>query len=147
MRVPHFLPSWTLPSPSNTPCWRQRRGPNLSVSSGTTPLGELDLKRTTTPERRPITNVRLVWLYTCVFRVGGTGGWSSKGCEVLNRNNSHISCQCNHMTSFAVLMDISKREVLLKTVPGYGFYGKHPTEMLTFRFLCITLHSTETFSP
>uniref|UniRef100_A0AAQ5YEE1 Cadherin EGF LAG seven-pass G-type receptor 1 n=1 Tax=Amphiprion ocellaris TaxID=80972 RepID=A0AAQ5YEE1_AMPOC len=51
----------------------------------------------------------------CVFwdhsiTVGGTGGWSSKGCEVLNRNNSHISCQCNHMTSFAVLMDISKRE-------------------------------------
>uniref|UniRef100_H3BZ58 Cadherin EGF LAG seven-pass G-type receptor 1 n=1 Tax=Tetraodon nigroviridis TaxID=99883 RepID=H3BZ58_TETNG len=51
----------------------------------------------------------------CVFwnhslAVGGTGGWSSKGCELLNRNNSHISCQCNHMTSFAVLMDISKRE-------------------------------------
>ncbi|TMS03043.1 Cadherin EGF LAG seven-pass G-type receptor 1, partial [Larimichthys crocea] len=42
----------------------------------------------------------------CVFwnhsiAIGGTGGWSSKGCEVLNRNNSHISCQCNHMTSFA----------------------------------------------
>lgn len=50
-----------------------------------------------------------------VFRSGGTGGWSSKGCEVLNRNNTHISCQCNHMTSFAVLMDISKREVALKT--------------------------------
>ncbi|KAM3859079.1 cadherin EGF LAG seven-pass G-type receptor 1 [Diretmus argenteus] len=51
----------------------------------------------------------------CVFwnhsiAIGGTGGWSSKGCELLNRNNSHISCQCNHMTSFAVLMDVSKRE-------------------------------------
>ncbi|XP_077356776.1 cadherin EGF LAG seven-pass G-type receptor 1 isoform X2 [Festucalex cinctus] len=51
----------------------------------------------------------------CVFwnhsiAIGGTGGWSSKGCEVLERNNSHISCQCNHMTSFAVLMDMSKRE-------------------------------------
>ncbi|KAL0962784.1 hypothetical protein UPYG_G00345400 [Umbra pygmaea] len=51
----------------------------------------------------------------CVFwnhsiTLGGTGGWSSKGCELLNRNNTHISCQCNHMTSFAVLMDISKRE-------------------------------------
>lgn len=57
-----------------------------------------------------------------VFRLGGTGGWSSKGCEVLNRNNSHISCQCNHMTSFAVLMDISKREVL-------------PTKKLPFSFI------------
>lgn len=56
-----------------------------------------------------------------VFRIGGTGGWSSKGCEVLNRNNSHISCQCNHMTSFAVLMDISKREVLLKRFCHFSF--------------------------
>uniref|UniRef100_A0A674E1V5 Cadherin EGF LAG seven-pass G-type receptor 1a n=1 Tax=Salmo trutta TaxID=8032 RepID=A0A674E1V5_SALTR len=51
----------------------------------------------------------------CVFwnhsiAIGGTGGWSSKGCELLNRNNTHISCQCDHMSSFAVLMDISKRE-------------------------------------
>uniref|UniRef100_A0A8C9VE66 Cadherin EGF LAG seven-pass G-type receptor 1 n=1 Tax=Scleropages formosus TaxID=113540 RepID=A0A8C9VE66_SCLFO len=51
----------------------------------------------------------------CVFwnhsiTVGGTGGWSSKGCELISRNTTHISCQCNHMTSFAVLMDISKRE-------------------------------------
>lgn len=39
------------------------------------------------------------------------GGWSSKGCELFSRSQSHIACQCNHMTSFAVLMDISKREV------------------------------------
>uniref|UniRef100_A0A6Q2Y215 Cadherin EGF LAG seven-pass G-type receptor 2 n=1 Tax=Esox lucius TaxID=8010 RepID=A0A6Q2Y215_ESOLU len=29
---------------------------------------------------------------------------------VVFRNNTHISCQCYHMTSFAVLMDISRRE-------------------------------------
>nr|XP_006004060.2 PREDICTED: cadherin EGF LAG seven-pass G-type receptor 1 [Latimeria chalumnae] len=51
----------------------------------------------------------------CVFwnhsiMTGGTGGWSSKGCELLSRNQTHVTCQCNHMTSFAVLMDISKRE-------------------------------------
>ncbi|XP_069046547.1 cadherin EGF LAG seven-pass G-type receptor 2 isoform X2 [Lepisosteus oculatus] len=51
----------------------------------------------------------------CVFwnhsiPVGGTGGWSAKGCEVVFRNHTHISCQCSHMTSFAVLMDISRRE-------------------------------------
>ncbi|XP_043944319.1 cadherin EGF LAG seven-pass G-type receptor 1 [Protopterus annectens] len=51
----------------------------------------------------------------CVFwnhsaAIGKTGGWSSKGCELVSRNQSHISCQCNHVTSFAVLMDISKRE-------------------------------------
>uniref|UniRef100_A0AAQ4RB10 Cadherin EGF LAG seven-pass G-type receptor 2 n=1 Tax=Gasterosteus aculeatus aculeatus TaxID=481459 RepID=A0AAQ4RB10_GASAC len=50
----------------------------------------------------------------CVFWnhniLGGNGGWSAKGCEVVFRNGTHISCQCYHMTSFAVLMDISRRE-------------------------------------
>ncbi|XP_062419885.1 LOW QUALITY PROTEIN: cadherin EGF LAG seven-pass G-type receptor 2 [Pungitius pungitius] len=50
----------------------------------------------------------------CVFWdhgiLAGNGGWSAKGCEVVYRNGTHISCQCYHMTSFAVLMDISRRE-------------------------------------
>nr|XP_057910169.1 cadherin EGF LAG seven-pass G-type receptor 2 isoform X2 [Doryrhamphus excisus] len=50
----------------------------------------------------------------CVFWnhtiLAGKGGWSAKGCEVVFRNSSHISCQCYHMTSFAVLMDVSRRE-------------------------------------
>uniref|UniRef100_A0A8C3R7R4 Cadherin EGF LAG seven-pass G-type receptor 1 n=1 Tax=Cyanoderma ruficeps TaxID=181631 RepID=A0A8C3R7R4_9PASS len=40
-----------------------------------------------------------------------SSAWSSRGCELFSRNQSHIACQCNHITSFAVLMDISKREV------------------------------------
>ncbi|KAK7902003.1 hypothetical protein WMY93_018772 [Mugilogobius chulae] len=79
----------------------------------------------------------------CVYwdSLGGNGGWSSKGCEVLNRNNTHISCQCNHMTSFAVLMDISKREhgdvmplkiVTYSTVSVSLFFL-----LLTFILLCI----------
>ncbi|XP_061869715.1 cadherin EGF LAG seven-pass G-type receptor 2 [Colius striatus] len=51
----------------------------------------------------------------CVFwnhslRVGSAGGWSARGCEVVFRNRSHVSCQCRHLSSFAVLMDISRRE-------------------------------------
>ncbi|XP_075766558.1 cadherin EGF LAG seven-pass G-type receptor 2 isoform X2 [Pelodiscus sinensis] len=41
---------------------------------------------------------------------GGAGGWSARGCELLFRNQSHVTCQCGHMTSFAVLMDVSRRE-------------------------------------
>ncbi|XP_069485338.1 cadherin EGF LAG seven-pass G-type receptor 1 isoform X3 [Ambystoma mexicanum] len=52
--------------------------------------------------------VCVFWNHSIV--IGGTGGWSSRGCELVSRNLSHITCQCNHMTSFAVLMDISKRE-------------------------------------
>ncbi|XP_058860276.1 cadherin EGF LAG seven-pass G-type receptor 2-like isoform X2 [Acipenser ruthenus] len=72
----------------------------------------------------------------CVFwnhsiPIGGTGGWSAKGCEVVFRNQTHISCQCNHMTSFAVLMDISHREngeIL-------------PLKMITYGTVAVTLGS------
>ncbi|XP_056653588.1 cadherin EGF LAG seven-pass G-type receptor 1 isoform X2 [Monodelphis domestica] len=40
----------------------------------------------------------------------GAGGWSAKGCELVSRNSSHITCQCSHASGLAVLMDISKRE-------------------------------------
>nr|XP_037863230.1 cadherin EGF LAG seven-pass G-type receptor 1 isoform X3 [Chlorocebus sabaeus] len=51
----------------------------------------------------------------CVFwnhslAVSGTGGWSARGCELLSRNRTHVACQCSHTASFAVLMDISRRE-------------------------------------
>ncbi|XP_010583070.1 PREDICTED: cadherin EGF LAG seven-pass G-type receptor 2, partial [Haliaeetus leucocephalus] len=57
----------------------------------------------------------------CVFwnhslLAGGTGGWSARGCEVVFRNRSHVSCQCHHLTSFAVLMDISRRELACTVV-------------------------------
>ncbi|XP_006888184.1 PREDICTED: cadherin EGF LAG seven-pass G-type receptor 1 [Elephantulus edwardii] len=51
----------------------------------------------------------------CVFwnhstPVGGTGGWSGKGCELLARNRTHVTCRCSHLSSSAVLMDVSRRE-------------------------------------
>ncbi|KAB0396618.1 hypothetical protein E2I00_020147 [Balaenoptera physalus] len=51
----------------------------------------------------------------CVFwnhsiTLGGTGGWSAKGCELLSRNRTHVACRCSHATSSAVLMDVSRRE-------------------------------------
>uniref|UniRef100_A0A8C7RY70 Cadherin EGF LAG seven-pass G-type receptor 1a n=1 Tax=Oncorhynchus mykiss TaxID=8022 RepID=A0A8C7RY70_ONCMY len=69
--------------------------------------------------KRPIINTPIV--STVVYRKAylsilllrsfqGTGGWSAKGCELVFRNSTHISCQCSHMSSSAVLMDISKRE-------------------------------------
>uniref|UniRef100_A0A8C5T0W3 Cadherin EGF LAG seven-pass G-type receptor 2 n=1 Tax=Malurus cyaneus samueli TaxID=2593467 RepID=A0A8C5T0W3_9PASS len=66
----------------------------------------------------------------CVFwnhsLAGGAGGWSARGCEVAFRNRSHVSCQCHHLTSFAVLMDISRREngeVLPVAALTYGSLG------------------------
>uniref|UniRef100_A0A3Q2I5Z1 Cadherin EGF LAG seven-pass G-type receptor 1 n=1 Tax=Equus caballus TaxID=9796 RepID=A0A3Q2I5Z1_HORSE len=75
----------------------------------------------TSPPERPIL-VEYTLLETeertkpvCVFwnhsiTISGTGGWSAKGCELLSRNRTHVSCQCSHATSCAVLMDVSRRE-------------------------------------
>lgn len=34
------------------------------------------------------------------------GFWSGEGCHVTDRNKSHTTCQCYHLTSFAVLMRV-----------------------------------------
>ncbi|XP_038641010.1 adhesion G protein-coupled receptor E3-like isoform X2 [Scyliorhinus canicula] len=30
--------------------------------------------------------------------------WSSRGCELLDSNDTHTTCQCDHLSSFAILM-------------------------------------------
>ncbi|XP_057700205.1 adhesion G protein-coupled receptor L1-like isoform X1 [Corythoichthys intestinalis] len=36
--------------------------------------------------------------------VSGTGRWSTQGCRLLHTNNTHTTCACNHLSSYAVLM-------------------------------------------
>ncbi|XP_053185179.1 adhesion G protein-coupled receptor L1-like [Scomber japonicus] len=36
--------------------------------------------------------------------VSGSGRWSTQGCRVLHTNNTHTTCACNHLSSYAVLM-------------------------------------------
>ncbi|XP_038171810.1 adhesion G-protein coupled receptor G4 [Arvicola amphibius] len=41
----------------------------------------------------------------------GLGGWNSSGCEVKESNVNYTICQCNHLTHFGVLMDLSRSTV------------------------------------
>ena len=36
---------------------------------------------------------------------GGYGDWSSEGCNT-SSNDSQVMCQCDHLTSFAILLVI-----------------------------------------
>ncbi|KAM8976686.1 cadherin EGF LAG seven-pass G-type receptor 2 [Pelodytes ibericus] len=69
------------------------------------------------------------------------GGWSARGCELVFRNETHISCQCHHMTSFAVLMDMSRREngeVLPLRIITYSCLGVTlGFLLLSLLFLCV----------
>ncbi|XP_059846829.1 adhesion G protein-coupled receptor E1-like [Hypanus sabinus] len=42
----------------------------------------------------------------CVYwnNTEGNNYWSFDGCELIDSNETHVTCQCNHLTSFAVLM-------------------------------------------
>ncbi|XP_060577723.1 adhesion G protein-coupled receptor L1-like isoform X3 [Ruditapes philippinarum] len=49
------------------------------------------------------------WKQLCSFwnfSLGYTGAWSQKGCSLKKHNTTHTTCQCNHLTNFAILMDI-----------------------------------------
>ncbi|XP_074048423.1 adhesion G-protein coupled receptor G2 isoform X10 [Macrotis lagotis] len=38
----------------------------------------------------------------------GRGGWSSEGCTVKDKKMNETVCSCNHLTSFGVLLDLSR---------------------------------------
>lgn len=40
----------------------------------------------------------------CVFWDFNTAGWSEEGCELVKAENSSVTCECNHLTNFAILM-------------------------------------------
>jgi len=42
------------------------------------------------------------------------GSWSSKGCSLVNRTDTKVVCTCNHLTNFAVLMQIGEKKILAK---------------------------------
>ncbi|XP_072032041.1 adhesion G-protein coupled receptor G2-like isoform X1 [Amphiura filiformis] len=48
---------------------------------------------------------------TCVYwdfsKHGGIGDWAEDGCELMSAESGKITCHCNHLTSFAVLLDFS----------------------------------------
>ncbi|XP_034545192.1 adhesion G-protein coupled receptor G4 isoform X2 [Notolabrus celidotus] len=51
----------------------------------------------------------------CVFwdfrRNAGQGGWNSRGCETRSISPNQTSCRCDHLTHFAVLLDIFKGDI------------------------------------
>uniref|UniRef100_A0A8C1GBC6 Adhesion G-protein coupled receptor G2 n=1 Tax=Cyprinus carpio TaxID=7962 RepID=A0A8C1GBC6_CYPCA len=56
------------------------------------------------------------YVASCVFwdfdKNGGLGGWNGNGCSVKNSSTENETvCSCNHLTSFAVLLDISRQGI------------------------------------
>ena len=41
------------------------------------------------------------------FRNSRGGGWSTEGCWLASSENGTVTCECDHLTNFAILMDTS----------------------------------------
>ncbi|CAG5131799.1 unnamed protein product [Candidula unifasciata] len=81
----------------------------------------------TKPRRKlaepPISNERPL----CSFWDMDTSGqWSQEGCQLIDTNISHTTCECDHLTNFAVLMDVtgvklsSENELALRVITFVG---------------------------
>ncbi|XP_073251890.1 adhesion G-protein coupled receptor D1-like [Porites lutea] len=87
----------------------------------------------------------------CVFwdftaKSNFNGSWSSKGCSVVNRTKTEITCTCNHLTNFAVLMHVgadnevpADHKVALKVITYVGCALSLIGEALTTVAYCVLM--------
>ena len=58
---------------------------------------------------------RLLWSFDLVHfilpRTKYDGAWSKEGCTLVQQTEEHTTCRCNHLTNFAVLMEVGDTEV------------------------------------
>ncbi|XP_023593023.1 adhesion G-protein coupled receptor G2 [Trichechus manatus latirostris] len=82
------------------------------ISSSVANLTVTNLTRNVTISLKHISPNQDDLTVRCVFwdlgRNGGRGGWSSDGCSVRDKKLNETICTCSHLTSFSVLLDLSR---------------------------------------
>ena len=68
----------------------------ISTKKGRNPLSSRKVQESTIS--------RLKYSPKCVYWDYLSNYWSENGCKVLETNQTHTRCQCNHLTNFALLM-------------------------------------------
>uniref|UniRef100_A0AAQ5Z8E1 Uncharacterized protein n=1 Tax=Amphiprion ocellaris TaxID=80972 RepID=A0AAQ5Z8E1_AMPOC len=53
--------------------------------------------------------IRTMCFKLCFLPADGAGGWNSSGCSVQNSTENETVCGCDHLTSFAILLDLSRQ--------------------------------------
>ncbi|XP_060941294.1 adhesion G-protein coupled receptor G2 [Limanda limanda] len=54
-------------------------------------------------------NFKIVCVFWDFASNNGSGGWEEDGCSVLNSTDNMTTCGCNHLTSFAILLDLARQ--------------------------------------
>ncbi|KAJ9585473.1 hypothetical protein L9F63_002738, partial [Diploptera punctata] len=71
----------------------------------------------------------------CVFWDYTMSAWSDEGCRVESTNYTHTTCQCEHLTNFAVLMDVHATHCYIPVVPRFEV-GSHNNPQ---EFVCVSV--------
>ncbi|XP_048467749.1 adhesion G-protein coupled receptor D1-like [Rhincodon typus] len=88
--------------------------PSLSHNLSGSPLSTLTLSHVLTPSQYQYvlnkTNQVYLWCAFLDFS-SGSAVWSNEGCIRIGGNISYSVCLCNHLTNFAVLMQVVPLEL------------------------------------
>ncbi|XP_071403250.1 adhesion G protein-coupled receptor L3-like [Centroberyx affinis] len=80
---------------------------------------------------------------SCVFwdftRNDGSGGWNPNGCFVRNSTDNETICGCNHLTSFAILLDLSRQPLTSRLQATILTYITYIGCGISAIFLAVTL--------
>ncbi|XP_049729389.1 adhesion G-protein coupled receptor G2 isoform X3 [Elephas maximus indicus] len=94
------------------PCLENLSLISYVISSSVANLTVTNLTRNVTVSLKHINPNQVDLTVRCVFwdlgRNGGRGGWSSDGCSVQDKKLNETICTCSHLTSFGVLLDLSR---------------------------------------
>uniref|UniRef100_A0A8C7E3F4 Adhesion G-protein coupled receptor G2 n=1 Tax=Naja naja TaxID=35670 RepID=A0A8C7E3F4_NAJNA len=113
------------------------------ISSSIANLSVNNLKTNVTVTLQNIRPIQENLTLRCAFwdfsKNGGQGSWNSEGCVLKERTMNETVCSCNHLTSFGILLDLSRNptispvQVLILTFITYIGCG------LSAIFLSVTL--------
>uniref|UniRef100_A0A8C5EB96 Adhesion G protein-coupled receptor D1 n=1 Tax=Gouania willdenowi TaxID=441366 RepID=A0A8C5EB96_GOUWI len=127
--------------------------PTLSINLSGTPLIKIVLTHVLSKEQQDqvLNQSNEVFLY-CAFLdySSNEGVWSNEGCVRSQGNMTYSECLCNHLTNFAILMQVVPLEltrghkVALSTIGYVGcsisiFLVRNKEKTLGYMFLCCNL--------
>uniref|UniRef100_I3JC28 Si:dkey-259j3.5 n=1 Tax=Oreochromis niloticus TaxID=8128 RepID=I3JC28_ORENI len=114
---------------TRVPCLLQVRGnprlrrsvtTNSSIPQGSITLPASLTQNLTSQQQQQVSRVQFnfyqkntceITTRFCFLPTDRSGGWSSNGCSVQNSTDSETICGCNHLTSFAILLDLSRQPI------------------------------------
>ena len=58
---------------------------------------------------------------SCMSLLGGAGNWTADGCRLAENTNGIVSCECDHLTNFGVL--VVSLKLLLKRLTLVSYHN------------------------